>query len=76
MGPLQNPDPSQDVIHPASLMGEWICQRQIIVVEGNTEQAELVWLALGGREGAVFDGRKPETFATRFVAAHEPMPEP
>ena len=76
LGRLQNPDPSQDVIHPASLLGEWICQRQITVVEGNTEQAGLVWLALGGREGDVFDGRKPETFSTRFIAALKPNPEP
>ena len=63
----RQPDPSTDVIHPASLLGEWICQRKVTLVEGNAEQAELVWLALGGSEGGVFDGRQVETFSTRFI---------
>jgi len=36
-------DASQDVIHPASLLGQWQCQRVVTLVEGDAGQAALVW---------------------------------
>jgi hypothetical protein len=62
-------DPAQDVIHPASLVGEWQCQRVVTMVEGDAGQAVTVWKALGGLSDEVFAGKKVESFATRFIAA-------
>ena len=64
-----HPNESQDVIHPASLLGLWECERVVKVVEGDAEQAELVWHTLGGSNADTFVRKKGERFATRFVAA-------
>ena len=40
--------PKTDVIFPASSLGSWTCQRIVTSVEGDTGQAELAWLCLGG----------------------------
>ena len=58
---------SEDVIHPSSLLGVWVCKRVVKAVEGDSEQAAFIWQALGGRELDSFSGMKAETFATRFI---------
>ena len=63
-----------DVVHPSSLLGVWQCERAVAKVEGNAEQAALVWLALGGSDGDTFRRKRAETFATRFVAPPPGIP--
>jgi hypothetical protein len=59
---------STDLIHPASLLGAWQCQRKIASVEGNAGEALLMWRELGGGGGDdVFSGRLPESFQIRFI---------
>ena len=60
-----------DIIHPASLLGMWQCERVVSAVEGNAEQASQVWQALGGDHADTFRQKKVEKFATRFIAAPE-----
>lgn len=62
-------DATTDVIHPASLLGTWDCERAVKVVEGDAEQAALVWLALGGVSANAFASKAQERFETRFVSA-------
>jgi len=70
-GALANmrPDPTQDIIFPASLLGDWQCERRVTSVEGDSEQAALVWLALGGGSKDFFARKSVETFATRFIVS-------
>jgi len=62
-------DPTQDIIFPASLLGDWQCQRRVTSVEGDSEQAALVWHALGGGSKDFFAQKSVETFATRFIVS-------
>ena len=41
-----------DVYYPPSLIGLWQCQRQVVSVEGDAQQAEGSWRLLGG-DGAL-----------------------
>ena len=56
-----------DVLYPASLLGEWRCERVLTAVEGDQTAAEGAWRALGGGTTPFVAGRA-ETYETRFVA--------
>ena len=56
-----------DVLYPASLVGEWRCERVLTAVEGDQTAAEGAWRALGGGTTPFVAGRA-ETYETRFVA--------
>ncbi len=56
-----------DVLYPASLVGEWRCERVLTAVEGDQTAAEGAWRALGGGTTPFLAGRA-ETYETRFVA--------
>ena len=54
-----------DVIYLPSLVGVWQCQREVLQVDGDTEQAQEAWVALGGLPG---DFKKPTaTYLTRYI---------
>lgn len=55
-----------DVIYPASMEGLWSCERRIISVEGNSEQAREAWTALGGSKPKLFGPDQFEEYLTRF----------
>ena len=61
-----------DLIHPASLVGEWQCQRLITSIEGNSDEALRAWQALngGGSSSSTRDilaGRRADAFLWRFL---------
>jgi hypothetical protein len=54
-----------DVIYLPSLIGLWQCKREVLQVDGDTEQAEQAWVALGGFPE---DFKKPTaTYLTRYI---------
>jgi hypothetical protein len=57
------------LIFPASLEGRYSCQRTIASIDGDRNQAESVWKALGGRDAKVFFGLEapPEHYETHLV---------
>ena len=59
----------RDVAYPPAVMGKWLCSRQIRRVEGNLNDAEYVWRALGGN--ALNGFRTPESFEVQFI----PIPD-
>lgn len=55
----------KDVIYLPSLEGLWQCEREVLQVDGDTEQAELAWVSLGGSS---VDVTKPSvTYLTRYI---------
>lgn len=68
------PPVAADVIFPSSMLGRWQCQRIIASVEGDAGQAEVAWLAMGGRSEDVFAKKQLETFTTRFIEAPPGIP--
>lgn len=55
----------KDVLYLPSLEGVWQCEREVIHVDGDTEQAELTWISLGGTS---LDAKKPRvTYLTRYI---------
>jgi len=58
-----------DVVYPPSLVGVWRCQRELLQVDGDTEQAEQTWIALGGLSE---DFRNPEAiYLTNYISSQE-----
>jgi len=70
---VRTPLPSTvpDVVYPEFMQGgEWQCQRVVVSVEGNAEQATRVWQALGGGTTNLQPkNNKVETYRTRYIAA-------
>lgn len=58
--------PIKDVVFPPSIEGVWSEERVIILLEGDSYQAENAWRSLGG--GGTFT--KPEFFLTRFISSN------
>ena len=65
-----------DLIHPASLVGEWQCQRLITSIEGNSDEALRAWQALNGGGSSsssssstrdILAGRRADAFLWRFL---------
>ena len=57
-----------DVAYPPSLIGLWQCQQVVTQVDGNVEQAETVWCALGGGRGS---WKQVESFLTKYIESGE-----
>eukprot|EP00555_Chaetoceros_dichaeta_P012762 CAMPEP_0198257086 /NCGR_PEP_ID=MMETSP1447-20131203/6844_1 /TAXON_ID=420782 /ORGANISM="Chaetoceros dichaeta, Strain CCMP1751" /LENGTH=352 /DNA_ID=CAMNT_0043943893 /DNA_START=232 /DNA_END=1290 /DNA_ORIENTATION=+ len=70
---LLSPPPLKavDAIYPSSLLGLWQCQRVVVLVEGDKDQARLAWKVLGGGDASVSDDvfakQKIERFYTKFI---------
>jgi len=64
---LYSPPPlsAPDVAYPPSLIGLWQCQRVVVQADGNVEQAETVWRALGGTGNF----KQVESFLTKYIGS-------
>ena len=67
-----------DVLYPPSLNGTWVCERKVVSVEGDTNQAQGAWKLLGGtniirKGGGREDFQKAEEkYFVRFVDLRRP----
>lgn len=59
----ERPPAQSDVFYPPSLIGLWRCDRVVMSIEGDAQQAEGAWRLLGG-EGSI---RQPESYALRYI---------
>jgi len=55
-----------DILYPPSLNGTWVCERKVVSVEGDVNQAEGAWRLLGGTTGGDFQ-KSEEKYYVRFV---------
>jgi len=55
-----------DILYPPSLNGTWVCERKVVSVEGDVNQAEGAWKLLGGTAGGDFQ-KSEEKYYVRFV---------
>lgn len=65
-----------DVLYPPSLNGTWVCERRVVSVEGDVNQAQGAWKLLGGTM-PVGGGREDflkaeEKYFVRFVDLRRP----
>jgi len=69
-----------DILYPPSLNGTWVCERKVVSVEGDVNQAEGAWKLLGGtiplvggrgRSGTNFQ-KVEEKYLVRFVDLRRP----
>eukprot|EP00548_Thalassiothrix_antarctica_P015425 CAMPEP_0194176540 /NCGR_PEP_ID=MMETSP0154-20130528/10443_1 /TAXON_ID=1049557 /ORGANISM="Thalassiothrix antarctica, Strain L6-D1" /LENGTH=211 /DNA_ID=CAMNT_0038890763 /DNA_START=138 /DNA_END=769 /DNA_ORIENTATION=+ len=57
-----------DILYPPSLNGTWICERKVVSVEGDANQAEGAWKVLGGVITPTSDFQKvEEKYFVRFI---------
>lgn len=70
-----------DILYPPSLNGTWVCERKVVSVEGDVNQAQGAWKLLGGTipVGGGGGGREREDFQrvkekyfVRFVELRRP----
>jgi len=72
---IDKPIDDVDILFPPSLNGTWVCERKVVSVEGDVNQAQGVWKLLGGtipttseRGGGERDFQKvEEKYYVRFV---------
>lgn len=59
-----------DILYPPSLNGTWVCERKVVSVEGDVNQAEGAWKVLGGctptSSGGDFQ-KVEEKYLVRFI---------
>lgn len=67
-----------DVLYPPSLNGTWVCERRVVSVEGDVNQAQGAWKLLGGtiptdgdKTGKDFQ-KSEEKYSVRFVDLRRP----
>ena len=60
---------NSDVFYPSSMMNtRWRVQRAVVSVEGDIDQAALIWKLLGGSDERAFTSKFTEVYETSFVA--------